>query len=146
MTERPAKEITSKNPTPKSPAQDGLQAAEPLPIGAVNHVGVMTRRVAESRRFYREVLGFREVSRPNFDFDGAWLYNYGLMIHLIYNEAAGDPEGEIQTRYNHLALHSDNLEQVERLLAQHGVKYRKNEIVDRGIKQIFFRDPDGHHI
>ncbi len=118
----------------------------PLPIGAVNHVGVMTRRVAQSRRFYREVLGFREVSRPNFDFDGAWLYNYGLMIHLIYNDAAGDPDGEIQTRYNHLALHSDDLDQVERLLRQHGVAYRKNEIVDRGIKQIFFRDPDGHHI
>jgi catechol 2,3-dioxygenase-like lactoylglutathione lyase family enzyme len=146
MTERPANDITSRNPTPKSHAPGEPQAAEPLPIGSVNHVGVMTSRVAESRRFYREVLGFREVSRPNFDFDGAWLYNYGLMIHLIYNDAAGDPDGEIQTRDNHLALHADDLGRVEQLLRQHGIAYRKNEIVDRGIKQIFFQDPDGHHI
>ncbi len=129
----------------KTPSS-GNVAPDVLPIGAVNHIGVMTRRVAESRRFYREVLGFREVSRPNFDFDGAWLYNYGLMIHLIYNDAAGDPTGEIQTRHNHLALHADDLDRVERLLHEHGIAYRKNEIVDRGIKQIFFRDPDGHHI
>jgi glyoxylase I family protein len=136
MTQRPSNERPST----------GTPPTEPLPIGAVNHLGIMTRRVAESRRFYREVLGFREVSRPNFDFDGAWLYNYGLMIHVIYNEAAGDPSGEIQTRHNHLALHADDLDRVERLLQQHGIAYRKNEIVDRGIKQIFFRDPDGHHI
>ncbi len=75
---------------------------KPLPITAVNHVGRVTKRVAASRDFYRDVLGFREVSRPNFDFPGAWLSNYGIMIHLIYHEAAGDPEGEIQTRFDHL--------------------------------------------
>jgi catechol 2,3-dioxygenase-like lactoylglutathione lyase family enzyme len=119
---------------------------DPLPIKAVNHLGCITRRVDQSKAFYRDVLGFREVSRPNFNFAGAWLYNYGIMIHLIYNDAAGDPEGEIQTRDNHLALHADDLEAVERALTAHGIAYRKNEIADRGIKQLFFRDPDGHHI
>lgn len=118
----------------------------PLPIVAVNHVGLMTRRLPESRAFYRDVLGFREVSRPNFNFAGAWLYNYGIMIHLIDHASAGDPSGPIDTRTNHLALHSDDLERVERLLEERGIAYRKNMIVDRGIPQIFFRDPDGHHI
>jgi glyoxylase I family protein len=106
----------------------------------------MSQRVEESRRFYRDVLGFREVSRPNFNFRGAWLYNYGLMIHVIENEAAGDPGGEIQTRANHLALHTDDLDAVENLLVEHKVAFKKNEIKDRGIKQIIFQDPDGHHI
>jgi catechol 2,3-dioxygenase-like lactoylglutathione lyase family enzyme len=119
---------------------------QPLPIKSVNHVGCLTRRVEESTAFYRDVLGFREVSRPNFNFAGAWLYNYGLMIHLIHSDAAGDPVGEINPRENHLALHSDDLAAVERLLIEHGIAYRKNEIPDRGIQQIFFRDPDGHHI
>jgi catechol 2,3-dioxygenase-like lactoylglutathione lyase family enzyme len=117
-----------------------------LPISAVNHVGVKTRRLEESRAFYRDVLGFREVSRPNFNFRGAWLYNYGLMIHLIESDAVGDRSDEIQTRDNHLALHSDDLARVEALLQEHGIAFRKNEIKDRGIQQIFFRDPDGHHI
>ena len=119
---------------------------QPLPIQSVNHVGRITKRVEESRVFYRDVLGFRDVARPNFDFPGAWLYNYGIMIHLIYNAGASDPQGEIQTRHDHLALHSDDLEQVERLLQEHGVPYRKNVIKDGNVTQIFFRDPDGHHV
>ena len=118
----------------------------PLPISAVNHVGVLTRRVAESTAFYRDVLGFRPVSRPNFNFAGAWLFNYGLMIHLIDSAAAGDRTDEIDTRDNHLALHAEDLAAVERSLQEHGITYRKNEIVDRGIRQLFFQDPDGHHI
>ena len=117
-----------------------------LPLSAVNHVGITTRRVEQSKAFYRDVLGFREVSRPNFNFRGAWLFNYGLMIHLIESQAAGERTEEIQTRDNHLALHSDNLDEVERLLSAHGIAFRKNEIKDRGIKQIFFQDPDGHHV
>lgn len=118
----------------------------PLPITAVNHVGRITKRLEESRRFYRDLLGFREVSRPNFDFRGAWLYNYGIMIHLIENAAAGNPEGEIQTRHDHLALNVNDLAAAERLLEAHGIPFRKNVVVDRNIVQIFFRDPDGHHI
>jgi catechol 2,3-dioxygenase-like lactoylglutathione lyase family enzyme len=106
----------------------------------------MTKRVEASRNFYRDVLGFREVARPDFNFPGAWLYNYGLMIHLIHNEAAPDPEGEIQTRHDHLALHCEDLDLVERLLKEHGVPYRKNVIADRGVTQLFCRDPDGHHV
>ncbi len=119
----------------------------PLPIQAVNHVAVTTRNVERSRAFYRDVLGFREVARPAFDFDGAWLFNYGLMIHIIANQDAATVGGDgIRTRDNHLALHTDDMQLAERLLNEHGIAFRKNEIVDRGIKQIFFRDPDGHHI
>jgi catechol 2,3-dioxygenase-like lactoylglutathione lyase family enzyme len=120
--------------------------AEPLPIRAVNHIAVVTRRLEESRKFYRDVLGFREVSRPNFRFPGAWLYNYGLMIHIIANETAGDRGGEISTRDVHLALHSDDPAGVERQLTEHGILFRKNEVPERTIKQIFFQDPDGFHI
>jgi len=118
----------------------------PLPISAVNHVGRITKRVEASRDFYRDVLGFREVTRPSFNFPGAWLYNYGIMIHLIYNEAAPDPDGEIQTRGDHLALHTDDLAAAERLLQEHGVAYRKNTVADTGLVQLFCRDPDGHHV
>jgi catechol 2,3-dioxygenase-like lactoylglutathione lyase family enzyme len=129
------------------PASGGYPTVpKSLPIKAVNHVGRMTKRVEASRAFYRDVLGFREVARPNFDFPGAWLYNYGIMIHLIHNEAAPDPEGEIQIRHDHLALHCDDLEAVDRLLNEHHVPFRKNVVADKNITQIFCRDPDGHHV
>ncbi len=120
--------------------------AEPLPITAVNHVGRTSRHVEESRRFYREVLGFREVARPNFNFAGAWLYNYGIMIHIIESKAAPGVEGEIETRGDHLALHTNDLSQAEKLLAEHNIPFRKNTVADTGLQQIFFHDPDGHTI
>jgi catechol 2,3-dioxygenase-like lactoylglutathione lyase family enzyme len=119
---------------------------DPLPITAVNHLGRTSTHVEESRRFYRDVLGFREVKRPNFDFPGAWLYNYGVMIHIMHNEAAQGASGEIQTRADHLALHTNDLAAAEKLLTAHGIPFRKNVIADTGISQIFFRDPDGHHV
>jgi catechol 2,3-dioxygenase-like lactoylglutathione lyase family enzyme len=119
---------------------------EPLPIESLNHVALTTRRLDESREFYRRVLGFLEVQRPNFNFRGAWLFNYGLMIHLIENAQAGGPSEEIQTRGNHLALHTGDLARVEQLLKEHGVRFRKNKIADTDISQVFFQDPDGNHI
>ncbi len=118
----------------------------PLPIVAVNHVGITTRRVTESRTFYREVLGFRELSRPNFDFDGAWLYGYGIMIHVIHNPKVVDGGNEISGRVQHLALTVNDLEGAEKLLNEHGIRYVKSEIKDRAIKQIFFHDPDGNTV
>jgi len=134
------------NSTCRSQHWSRTAVSQSLPITAVNHVGRKTKRLEESRKFYREVLGFREVSRPNFDFPGAWLYNYGIMIHLIQSPSASDPDGEIDTRGDHLALNTNDLEGAEQLLKQLGIPYRKNVVVDRNIAQIFFRDPDGHHI
>ncbi len=118
----------------------------PLPISAINHLSICTKRLPESRAFYRDVLGFREVERPNFDFAGAWLLNYGLMIHIIAGNAAGEPTPEINTRGPHLALHADDLPAVEKLLMERGIDFRKNEVPGRAIKQLFFQDPDGYHI
>jgi catechol 2,3-dioxygenase-like lactoylglutathione lyase family enzyme len=118
----------------------------PLSIESLNHLALTTRRLEESLVFYRQVLGFRQVERPNFSFRGAWLYRSGLMIHLIENASAGDPSEEIQTRANHFALHTADLAAAERLLREHGVRYRTNTIADRGIQQIFLQDPDGNHV
>ncbi|HEY2881013.1 MAG TPA: VOC family protein [Pirellulales bacterium] len=121
---------------------------QPIPLKSLNHVAVVTNRLEASKKFYKEVLGFREVSRPNFNFSGAWLYNYGLMIHIIGHDdkPVGQVGGEIQTRENHIALHTDDLPAVEKLLAEHGVPFRKNTVPERNINQLFFHDPDGFHI
>lgn len=118
----------------------------PLPIRSVNHLARCTQKLEENRAFYRDVLGFREIPRPNFNFPGAWLYNYGLQIHLIVDPAAGHQHDEISTRAEHLALHVDDIEAVERLLGEHGIPYKKNHVADRNVTQLFFHDPDGRHI
>jgi catechol 2,3-dioxygenase-like lactoylglutathione lyase family enzyme len=118
----------------------------PLPLRALHHVARLTKRLDASRAFYRDVLGFREIPRPSLRFPGAWLAGYGLQIHLIVDESIEEPAGPIDTRANHLAFHTDDNGAIESLLAEHGVPYRVNVQSDTGLKQLFFRDPDGHHL
>jgi catechol 2,3-dioxygenase-like lactoylglutathione lyase family enzyme len=47
----------------------------------------VTPNIERMCRFYCEVLGFRQIWRPDFPFRGAWLFGYGLQIHLIEPEA-----------------------------------------------------------
>ncbi|HVC99041.1 MAG TPA: VOC family protein [Pirellulales bacterium] len=118
----------------------------PLPIKSLHHVARLTNQLEASRAFYRDVLGFREIPRPSLLFPGAWLHAYGLQIHLIVDKSIGGPEGPIDTRANHLAFYTDDVGAIEALLDAHGVAYRVNTQAETGLKQIFFRDPDGHHV
>jgi catechol 2,3-dioxygenase-like lactoylglutathione lyase family enzyme len=116
-----------------------------LEIESLNHVSVQTKRLDESRRFYTDVLGAKEITRPNFSFGGAWLYLAGIQIHLIEQ---GDPagRGEIDTRGNHFSFVVSDVDAAEERLKQFQVDYKRKLIEDRGIHQIFFQDPDGHTI
>lgn len=117
----------------------------PIPLESVNHIARETTDVERSLRFYRDVLGFREVWRPDFDFEGAWLYNYGVMIHIIKGLPPAR-EGEISTRADHVAFHTPNIEAVEKTLIELDIPYKKNYVPKTNVTQVFFHDPDGNHI
>jgi len=117
-----------------------------LPIRSLHHIAVTTARPAESARFYTDVLGFRPIQRPNFNFRGAWLLGYGVQIHIIENPAcAGERNDRIDTRADHLAFAVEDHEPVRQRLDEVGVRYHE-QVNAGGIPQIFFQDPDGHHI
>ena len=118
----------------------------PLPITALHHIARVTTRPEESTAFYRDVLGFRQLERPNFNFRGAWLFNYGVQIHIIENpSAAAESDGEIDTRGNHVALAVDDIEAAKQILHDRGIEFRE-QVNAGGIHQVFFHDPDGHCI
>ncbi len=117
----------------------------PIEIRCVHHFGRLTKRVEESKQFYCEILGFREIERPNFDFGGAWLFLCGVQIHLIENAAAPDPVGDIHSRVNHIALHVDDLDAARDRLIEAGVSFKESP-AGRNVRQLFFRDPDGHTV
>ncbi len=119
---------------------------DPLPIKSVNHIARVTRDLAASRAFYRDVLGFTELSRPDFGFPSAWLFNYGVQIHLIATATGETPEAEISIRADHVAFHVEETDEVERLLKEHGIPYKSNFVAGTGVTQLFFHDPDGNHI
>ena len=141
-TERHLAQIEEIKSHPDYPAA----GPEPIAIEALNHISRTTVRLEAAIRFYVDVLGFREISRPAFNFAGAWLYGYHLQIHLIENAAAPEPPPGIDTRGNHIAFAVPDVDAMERRLREHGLEYQRKLIADRGIHQLFFRDPDGHLI
>jgi catechol 2,3-dioxygenase-like lactoylglutathione lyase family enzyme len=118
----------------------------PLPIEAVHHISHVTSDLKASSAFYQDVLGFCPIDRPNFKFPGAWLFNYGVQIHLIATAEGDGRVGDISIRTDHIAFHVADTQVVESLLAEHGVEYRKSQVPGTEIRQLFFLDPDGNHI
>jgi catechol 2,3-dioxygenase-like lactoylglutathione lyase family enzyme len=119
---------------------------EALTLSAFNHVSLTTKKLEESRRFYVEVMGGREISRPAFGFPGAWIYLAGIQIHLIENFSAVEPAPGINSRENHIAFATPDIDEMERRLQRNGMEYRRSLIKDRNIPQLYFCDPDGHLI
>ena len=121
--------------------------ADSLPINAVHHISHITHDLEASRRFYREVLGFQEIERPEFTFPGAWLFNYGVQIHLIDPGDASPPEdGEVQTRTDHIAYHVPDIDAARSVLKENNISYRESHVPATNVTQLFFCDPDGNHI
>lgn len=107
----------------------------------LHHVSRQTQKLEETRLFYVEVLGFKELSRPGFNFRGAWLYGSGIQIHLI-DEPFTVPEGPANPRENHIAFQIEDPDAAEAVLKERGIAYRRQKSLS-GNEQIFFRDPEG---
>ena len=118
----------------------------PLPILGLHHIAIVTNGVDASVKFYCDVLGFRPIRRPNFDFRGAWLLGYGVQIHIIESRAPPRDAGDkIDTRDNHLAFAVADHAPVKAMLDALGTPYIER-VNAGGIPQIFLHDPDGHTI
>eukprot|EP00250_Pteridium_aquilinum_P035786 c9930_g1_i1 orf=80-652(-) len=124
-----------------------------LPISSVNHISLLCSSVERSAAFYEDVLGFYPIKRPgSFDFDGAWLFNYGMGIHLIQapNASALPKKLEINPKDNHMSFQTgcQDIGEVEQRLQELGVHHIRVEVEEGGIRvdQIFFHDPDGFMI
>ncbi|XP_062102534.1 glyoxylase I 4-like [Humulus lupulus] len=128
---------------------------EALPLLSLNHVSILCRSVWASVRFYEEVLGFVLIKRPSsFKFNGAWLYNYGIGIHLLENPSIMDEYDTINElrpinpKDNHISFQCTDVGLVKRRLQEMGMRYVTAVVEDDGAKvdQVFFHDPDGYMV
>ncbi|KAK2979773.1 hypothetical protein RJ640_016305 [Escallonia rubra] len=128
---------------------------EALPLLSLNHVSLLVRSVWDSVRFYEDVLGFCLIQRPaSFNFHGAWLYNYGIGIHLLENESIDDEDytmnvtRPINPKENHMSFQCTDVELVKKRLEAMGMRYVTAVVEEDGIKvdQVFFHDPDGYMV
>ncbi|XP_008244727.1 PREDICTED: uncharacterized protein LOC103342852 [Prunus mume] len=119
-----------------------------LNLKSLNHISLVCRSVEKSLDFYQSVLGFFPIRRPgSFDFNGAWLLNYGIDIHLLQSE---DPDKmpkkitQINPKDNHISFQCESMVTVEKKLKEMEIEYVKCRVDEGGIyvAQFFFHDAD----
>ncbi|XP_027160390.1 uncharacterized protein LOC113761545 [Coffea eugenioides] len=130
-------------------AEEANQAAQQLPLLSLNHVSFVCKSVSRSVRFYEEVLGFVLIKRPSsFDFEGAWLFNHGIGIHLLEVTDVPSKKGKINPKDNHISFQCTNMEVIMQKLEDMNIEYVTAVVKEGGITvdQLFFHDPDGYMI
>ncbi|GLT80170.1 hypothetical protein SLA2020_516240 [Shorea laevis] len=128
--------------------KEGKEKEAP-PLMALNHVSRLCRNLKDSIDFYSKVLGFVPIERPQtLDFKGAWLFNYGVGIHLLQSEDEERLPLEtkpLNPKDNHISFQCEDVKAMEQRLKDFNWKYMKRTIDENGtpIDQLFFNDPDG---
>ncbi|XP_076952775.1 glyoxylase I 4-like [Bidens hawaiensis] len=124
-------------------------SSEQLPLLSLNHVSFICKSVTRSVKFYEDVLGFVLIRRPSsFDFEGAWLFNHGIGIHLLEMDTAPEKKAVINPKDNHISFQCTNMDLIIDKLEQMSIKY-VTAVVKEGVvevNQLFFHDPDGYMI
>ena len=52
-------------------------------LQGIHHVSINVRDVDAAKSFYIDVLGMRELPRPDLGFPGAWLASGAQEVHLL---------------------------------------------------------------
>ena len=120
---------------------------------SLHHVSIPVSDLARSRRFYGDMLGLPEMTRPPFDFPGAW-YSIGpnQALHLIVyaNQTFRTGKG-VDSRDIHYAIRVKSYRQALEFLRAQGyredatddlMRMRINPRATAGFPQIYILDPD----
>ena len=116
---------------------------------ALNHIAISVTNLAESEAFYRDVIGLKQIEEPFKEGRHAW-FDLGAAMAQLHVIKDADERKE-RDRSNHLCFSTNDLEAFIKILDTQGIAYYDSDgdqgeinIRPDGIKQIFFKDPDGY--
>lgn len=116
----------------------------------LNHIGVYVTNLQISTAFYENVLSLKQIPEPFHDGKHTWFtIGAGGHLHLIQ----GEKKEYARDRNDHLCFSVKSIEGFIANLDKHKVEYtnwpgtaKEPTIRVDGVKQIYFKDPDGHLI
>ena len=109
-------------------------------ITQIDHVSVLITDVERSRRFYRDLLGLKEIAKPRtFDFIALWFELGNQQLHLLRKE-------QPDTRSpRHFALRVKDVPAARIYMRERGVAVEETTAIP-GCDRFFVYDPDGNRI
>lgn len=117
------------------------------------HVLVKTNDLEQTLRFYKGILGLREVERPAFGNPGAWLAcpqpTGGIIIHVwaggpLFERDGPTPDGT--ATIDHVSLTAIGHAGFRLRFAAAGLPWREGTIPNSTLFQMFVYDPNGVQI
>jgi glyoxylase I family protein len=106
----------------------------------LDHCSVVITDAERSRRFYRDLLGLKEINKPRtFDFVVLWFDLGDQHLHLLLK----DKPDSISPR--HFALRVRDARAARAYFQQHGVAMQETTPIP-GADRFFIADPDGNRI
>ena len=113
-------------------------------VGVLDHFNIRTRNLADTVRFYEDVLGLENGARPNFAFPGAWMYSEGrAVVHLVDISATSEPQKPDSGVVHHVAFASRGFDAMRSRLKQKGMGFDARQVPGGELWQIFVHDPNG---
>ncbi|MFQ6040394.1 MAG: VOC family protein [Candidatus Poribacteria bacterium] len=112
---------------------------------AVNHVSIKVKNLAESVKFYHEIMGLPIIRHIGPADNPRVVFLPGVEL----SQMSEDQSSETPGFFAHIGIAVDNIEEACKRLEEHGVEFETplKEIVFEEIQQrlqlAFFRDPDG---
>lgn len=109
-------------------------------VTQIDHVSVIITDLERSRRFYRDLLGLKEIAKPRtFDFVVLWFDLGNQQLHLLRKEW---PDA-LSPR--HFALRVANAEAARRYFHEHDLPTEETTPIP-GADRFFIYDPDGNRV
>lgn len=113
-----------------------------------DHIALRAKEPEEMKNFLC-ALGFKEGERPDFPFEGAWLYSdekplihiFGAKARFRDTDAMGNLS-ESKHVVDHICFASDDYEATIKNIRKHGFRHSDNIVPDSNIAQIFIMGPE----
>lgn len=127
-----------------------VMASAQKQVPSLNHIALYVEDLQKSTSFYRDVIGLDTVPEPFRDGLHAWFkIGNNLTLHIIQ----GPKEKITQYRSTHTCFSVRDIDLFIQHLTKNGIAYEDSKgnskaVTTRvdGIKQIYFKDPDGYWI
>lgn len=131
--------------------QPNMNESKKFALTGFDHITLVVADIEASRKFYVDILGLKEVQRPNFDFSGAWFQIGSTQIHVTLSDTNSGLPGWADrqvtrlTRGHHFAFEVDDVHAAAESLTNMGITIESGpKQRPDGPTQIFVFDPDQH--
>jgi len=112
----------------------------PFKVAKIDHVSIVVTDEERGRRFYRDVIGLREIPKPKtFDFVVVWFDLGDQHLHLMLK----DRSDTMSPR--HFALRVSDAAVARAYFLGLGMEVQETTLI-HGADRFFIHDPDGNRI